>query len=43
MEKERKFLQLTTSEYLIRVNEIRTKKGVNLLKQLLEYYKAQYK
>ena len=43
MEKERKYLQLTTSEYLVRANEIRTKKGVNLLQQMLEYYKAQLK
>ena len=66
MEKERKYLQLTAAEYLIRVNEIRYddtqipnqkiyhliqfffayfrgKKGVNLLQQMLEYYKAQYK
>jgi len=38
MEKERKYLQLTaaaaaaSAEYLVRVNEIRTEKGVNLLK-----------
>jgi len=37
MEKERKYLQLTAAaaaaaEYLVRVNEIRTEKGVNLLK-----------
>ena len=43
MDKERKFLQLTTAEYLIKINDIRTKKGVNLLQQMLEYYKAQCK
>ncbi len=43
MDKERKYLQLTTADYLIRTNEIRTKKGVNLLQQMLEYYKSQLK
>ncbi len=43
MDKERKYLQLSTAEYLVRVNEIRAKKGVNLLQQMLEYYKAQFK
>ena len=43
MEKERKYLQLTTADYLIKVNEIRTKKSVDLLQYLLEYYKAQYR
>jgi hypothetical protein len=43
MEKERKYLQLTTADYLIKVNEIRTKKSVDLLQHLLEYYKAQYR
>ena len=43
MEKERKYLQLTTSEYLLKINEIRTKKGVDFIEQLLDYYKAQHK
>jgi Arf-GAP/SH3 domain/ANK repeat/PH domain-containing protein len=43
MEKERKYLQLTTADYLIKVNEVRTKKSVDLLQHLLEYYKAQYR
>lgn len=41
MDKERKYLQLTTTEYLIKLNEIRTKKGVHLLQNLLDYYRAQ--
>ena len=43
MEKERKGLQLSTTEYLLRVNEIRSKKGVDLLQHLLEFYYAQHK
>merc|ERR1719346_971662 len=43
MDKERKYLQLTTTEYLLKVNEVRSKKGVDLIEQLLEYYKAQHK
>lgn len=43
MEKERKYLQLTTAEYLLKVNEIRSKKGVDLLEQMVDYYKAQHK
>ena len=43
MEKERKYLQLTTSEYLLRINEIRTKKGADLLQHLIKYYHAQHK
>jgi len=43
MDKERKYLQLTAADYLVRVNEIRTKKGVALLQGMLEYYRAQYK
>jgi Arf-GAP/SH3 domain/ANK repeat/PH domain-containing protein len=43
MEKERKYLQLTTSEYLLRINEIRTKKGVDLLQHLIKFYHAQHK
>ncbi|XP_041360699.1 arf-GAP with SH3 domain, ANK repeat and PH domain-containing protein 2-like [Gigantopelta aegis] len=41
MEKERKMFQLQMCEYLIKVNEIRTKKGVDLLQSLVEYYQAQ--
>ena len=41
LEKERKYLQISTADYLIKVNEIRTKKGVELLQNLLEYYKSQ--
>ncbi|KAL5013645.1 hypothetical protein ScPMuIL_007915, partial [Solemya velum] len=41
MEKERKIYQYQMCEYLIKVNEIKTKKGVDLLHHLVEYYKAQ--
>uniref|UniRef100_T1J7C5 ArfGAP with SH3 domain, ANK repeat and PH domain-containing protein n=1 Tax=Strigamia maritima TaxID=126957 RepID=T1J7C5_STRMM len=41
MEKERKMFQLQMCEYLIKVNEIKTKKGVELLQHLVEYYHAQ--
>lgn len=41
MEKERKLFQLQMCEYLIKVNEIKTKKGVELLQHLVEYYHAQ--
>ncbi|CAG2245658.1 ASAP [Mytilus edulis] len=40
MEKERKVFQLQLCEYLIRVNEIKTKKGVDLLLHLVDYYRA---
>ncbi|XP_045181837.2 arf-GAP with SH3 domain, ANK repeat and PH domain-containing protein 2-like isoform X2 [Mercenaria mercenaria] len=40
MEKERKIFQLQLCTYLIKVNEIKTKKGVDLLNYLIEYYKA---
>ena len=43
MEKERKYLQLTTTDYLLRINEIRTKKGIELLQHLTKYYQAQKK
>ncbi|CAG7828271.1 unnamed protein product [Allacma fusca] len=39
-ERERRLLQLHLSEYYLKVNEIRTKKGVELLKHLVEYYHA---
>ncbi|KAL8610659.1 hypothetical protein ACOMHN_047228 [Nucella lapillus] len=41
MEKERKIFQLQMCEYLIKVNEIKTKKGSDLLQNLAEYYQAQ--
>ncbi|XP_071042837.1 arfGAP with SH3 domain, ANK repeat and PH domain-containing protein isoform X2 [Parasteatoda tepidariorum] len=41
MEKERKIFQLQMCEYLIKVNEIKTKKGAELLQHLVEYYHAQ--
>ena len=41
LEKEQKYLQISTANYLIKVNEIRTKEGVELLQNLLEYYKSQ--
>ncbi|CAL1536476.1 unnamed protein product [Lymnaea stagnalis] len=41
MEKERKIFQLQMCEYLIKVNEIRTKKGSDLLQSLAEYYQVQ--
>ena len=43
LEKERKGLQLTTTDYLLKVNEIRTKKGVDLLENLLKFYQSQVK
>uniref|UniRef100_A0A4W3JQY4 Arf-GAP with SH3 domain, ANK repeat and PH domain-containing protein 1-like n=1 Tax=Callorhinchus milii TaxID=7868 RepID=A0A4W3JQY4_CALMI len=42
MEKERKMFQLQMCEYLIKVNEIKTKKGVDLLQNIITYYHAQY-
>lgn len=41
MEKERKMFQLQMCEYLLKVNEIKTKKGVELLQHLVEFYHAQ--
>ncbi|BFZ21187.1 hypothetical protein BsWGS_24226 [Bradybaena similaris] len=41
MEKERKIFQLQMCEYLIKVNEIRSKKGSDLLQSLAEYYQVQ--
>ena len=43
IEKERKYLQLTTTDYLLRINEIRTKKGIDLLQHLMNYYQDQKK
>nr|CAD7259111.1 unnamed protein product [Timema shepardi]CAD7569147.1 unnamed protein product [Timema californicum] len=41
MEKERRVFQLQMCEYLIKVNDIKTKKGIELLQHLVEYYHAQ--
>uniref|UniRef100_A0A3Q3IAJ4 ArfGAP with SH3 domain, ankyrin repeat and PH domain 1a n=1 Tax=Monopterus albus TaxID=43700 RepID=A0A3Q3IAJ4_MONAL len=41
MEKERRLFQLQMCEYFIKVNEIKTKKGVDLLQNLIKYYHAQ--
>lgn len=41
MFKERKTFQLQMCEYLLKVNDIKTKKGVELLQHLVEYYHAQ--
>ncbi|XP_015791418.1 arfGAP with SH3 domain, ANK repeat and PH domain-containing protein isoform X2 [Tetranychus urticae] len=41
LDKERKLLQLTLCEYLIKVNEIKTKTSVELLSHLIDYYHAQ--
>lgn len=43
MEKERRLFQLQMCEYLIKFNEIKTKKGIELLQHLVEYYHAQNK
>src|SRR5258708_6644478 len=41
MDRERKIFQLQMCEYMIKVNEIKTKKGVELLQHLVEYYNSQ--
>ncbi|XP_053723743.1 arf-GAP with SH3 domain, ANK repeat and PH domain-containing protein 2 isoform X3 [Synchiropus splendidus] len=38
LEKERRSFQLSMCEYLIKVNEIRTKRGVDLLQNLIKHY-----
>ncbi|XP_036306299.1 arf-GAP with SH3 domain, ANK repeat and PH domain-containing protein 1-like [Pipistrellus kuhlii] len=40
-EKERRLFQLQMCEYLLQVNNIKTKKGVDLLQNLIKYYHAQ--
>jgi len=39
-ERERRLLQLHLCDYMLKVNEIKTKKGVELVKHLVEYYHA---
>ncbi|XP_051531183.1 arf-GAP with SH3 domain, ANK repeat and PH domain-containing protein 2-like isoform X4 [Myxocyprinus asiaticus] len=41
MEKERRMFQLQMCEYLIKVNEIKTKKKVDLLQNLIKHYYSQ--
>uniref|UniRef100_A0AAY5ERB4 ArfGAP with SH3 domain, ankyrin repeat and PH domain 2a n=1 Tax=Electrophorus electricus TaxID=8005 RepID=A0AAY5ERB4_ELEEL len=43
LEKERRMFQLYMCEYLIKVNEIKTKKGVDLLQNLIKHYHSQCK
>lgn len=40
MEKERRFYQLQTCEYLLKYKEIKTKTGIELLQHFIEYYHA---
>uniref|UniRef100_A0A336MP85 CSON004834 protein n=1 Tax=Culicoides sonorensis TaxID=179676 RepID=A0A336MP85_CULSO len=42
MEKERRMFQLQMCEYLLKFNDIKTKKGIELLQHLIEYYHAQH-
>ncbi|XP_037079272.1 arfGAP with SH3 domain, ANK repeat and PH domain-containing protein-like [Pollicipes pollicipes] len=41
MDPERKVFQLQMCEYLVKVNEIKAKKGVDLLQHLVDFYHAQ--
>lgn len=43
LDKERKYLQISMADYLLKLNEIKSKKGSELLSTLLEYYKVQLK